>query len=169
MNKTLPSARECAELLLDAVPTLMRSLWSGVHAKRYSEGEDIPKNQAMGQYRLLGILHHKERTMSEIAAIHQVTPSTMSRSVDVLVRRAWVERGSDPNDRRQVILRLTDQGEAAHRAMIDHMHESVAQLITQLDEDDIERLYAGLEVLQKLGAQVQGHGADEEHVKKDNQ
>lgn len=167
MNKILPNARECAELLLDTVPALMRSLWSSAHAKRCGEGEELPKNQAMGQYRLLGILHHKERTMSELAALHQVTPSTMSRSVDVLVRRAWVDRDSDPNDRRQVILRLTDQGKAAHQAMIDYMHDGVTQLIGQLDQDDIERLYGGLEVLHKLAAQA--HSMHESHLQeKDN-
>jgi DNA-binding MarR family transcriptional regulator len=104
----------------------------------------------MGQFRMLGMLHHAPRTLSELAASHQVTPSTMSRTIDVLVRKAWVAREIDPADRRQVILTLTDEGRAAMHAMSQHMHNAAAAMLARLDDDERARLYDGLTVLRKL-------------------
>src|SRR4030095_8048602 len=36
-----------------------------------------------------------------------VSVPTVTRSIDVLVNRAWVERSANPSDRRHTILRLT--------------------------------------------------------------
>src|SRR5690242_2921032 len=132
----MPNARECADLLLETIPNLMRGLVRSVGQEQTSPDEGRNKSQFMSQFRLLEILRHKERTIGELAALHGVTPSTMSRSVDVLVRRAWVDRESDPHDRRLLIVRLTDEGSAAHEEMVKHMHDSVTQLIEQLDDDD---------------------------------
>ena len=78
----------------------------------------------------------------------------MSRTVDVLVRKNWVERRNDPNDRRQVILTLTPEGAAAHAAIGQEAHlimtQTIEQQIAQLDDAERARLYDGLSVLKKL-------------------
>jgi DNA-binding MarR family transcriptional regulator len=102
----MPEARECARLLLETIPNLMRNL--GGAMRQCKSGEEEHLN--MGQFRMLGMLHAAPRTLSELAASHHVTPSTMSRTIDVLVRKAWVARETDPADRRQVILTLTGEG-----------------------------------------------------------
>jgi DNA-binding MarR family transcriptional regulator len=104
----------------------------------------------MGQFRMLAILHESPRSLGELAASHHVTPSTMSRTIDVLVRKSWVARETDPSDRRQVILTLTDDGRAALSAMGQHTHEAVTSMLAQLDDQDRARLYDGLMVLRKL-------------------
>src|SRR5262245_13371318 len=49
-------------------------------------------------------------TLSELARHQAVSLPTVSRSVDMLVRRGWVERTVDDTDRRQTLLGLTEQG-----------------------------------------------------------
>ena len=88
----MPEARECAQLLLETIPNLMRNL--GGTIRQCKSGEEEHLN--MGQFRMLGMLHAAPRTLSELAANHHVTPSTMSRMIDVLVRKAWVARETDP-------------------------------------------------------------------------
>jgi DNA-binding MarR family transcriptional regulator len=68
----------------------------------------------------------------------------------VLVRKAWVTRETDPADRRQVILMLTDEGQAALRAMGLHAQEAVTSMLARLDDQERVRLYDGLTVLRKL-------------------
>ena len=58
-------------------------------------------------------------SMSELARYQAVSLPTISKSVDMLVRRGWVERGVDKQDRRQTMARLTPSGRrvlAAHQA-----------------------------------------------------
>ena len=160
MNDTLnqderitPDAQECARLLLDTIPSLMRGI--GGAMRQYRIGDDEPLT--MGQFRMLEMLSCAPRTLGDLATRHHVTPSTMSRAVDVLVKRDWVDRRSDPEDRRQVILTLTEEGRAAHTAMQDHTQEVVARMIAQLGDDERARLYEGLAILRKLldeGARV---------------
>jgi DNA-binding MarR family transcriptional regulator len=145
MNES-PTALECAQMLWETIPNLMRSLHGAIQQKKVGDEE----LHNLGQFRMLQIVRHGPRSLSELAAMHHVTPSTMSRSVDVLVRKRWITRENDPRDRRQVILSITDAGRAAQAAMHQYTHELLAQLLEQLGGDDRARLYDGLSVLRKL-------------------
>jgi DNA-binding MarR family transcriptional regulator len=116
----------------------------------------------MDQVRLLKILRHEPRSLGELAARHGVTPSTMSRSVDVLVRRGWVSREGDPDDRRQVILQLTGAGQAAHAEMDRHAEDSLTRLIEELDDTEREKLFAGMQALHAMLARKQAEDAGSE-------
>ncbi len=142
----MPDAHECAELLLGTVPNLMRGL--GGEMRQHKGGDDeLP---SMGQLRMLGMLYHTPFSLSELASRHHVTPSTMSRTVDVLVRRNWVTRQSAPDDRRQIVLSLTDAGKIALSSMHQRMIDTVAQMLEQLGDDERARLYDGLSILRTL-------------------
>ena len=142
----MPTPQECAQLLLETIPALMRGLHGSMRHMKRADEEPL----TMGQLRMMEMLRCQPFTLSELAARHHVTPSTMSRTIDVLVRKAWVARQSDPSDRRQVILTLTDEGKAAHTAMIGQTREAVARLMAQLDDHERAKLYDGLSVLQRL-------------------
>ena len=142
----MPEPRECARLLLETIPNLMRSL--GGTMRQCKSGEEEHLN--MGQFRMLGMLQAAPRTLSELAMNHHVTPSTMSRMIDVLVRKAWVARETDPSDRRQVILTLTQEGRATLQTMGQHTQDAVTGMLARLDEQERARLYDGLTVLHKL-------------------
>ena len=144
----MPDARDCARLLLETIPNLMRNLH--LMSRQCRSGDEEQLN--MGQFRMLAILHEAPRTLSEMAVNHHVTPSTMSRTIDVLVRKAWVARETDAADRRQVILTLTEDGRAALRAMGQHTQESVTTMLAKLDDQERARLYDGLTVLHKLSS-----------------
>jgi DNA-binding MarR family transcriptional regulator len=145
MNTISPTPRECAQLLWETIPGLMRSLHGAMHKKGGDE-----ERQNMGQFRMLEILQQGPRSLGELASMHHVTPSTMSRSVDVLVRKGWVARASDPEDRRQVILTLTAEGIAARSEAHQHTQELLAQVFEQLEAEARARLHDGLSVLRKL-------------------
>lgn len=49
-------------------------------------------------------------TMSALARHLSVSLPTVSKSVDMLVRRGWLERWVDKHDRRQTMVRLTAEG-----------------------------------------------------------
>jgi DNA-binding MarR family transcriptional regulator len=142
----MPDANECAKLLLDTIPGLMRALHENMRQCRNDEDEQ----PNMGQLRMLALLNESPRALRDLAANHHVTPSTMSRTIDVLVRKGWVLRVADLVDRRQVILMLTDEGRAALRGMGQHSLAVVTGMLGRLDEDERARLYDGLAVLRKL-------------------
>lgn len=65
-------------------------------------------------------------TMSELARHKGVGLPTISKSVEMLVRKGWVERWVDKSDRRQTLVRLTTSGRtvlAESRARLEEMLE----------------------------------------------
>src|SRR5262245_57639076 len=123
----MPSARECAVLLLETIPHLMRGLHSIMRQRKGADEEA----HTLGQFRMLEMLRREASTLSELAARHHVTPSTMSRSVDVLVRKTWVAREHAPKDRRQVILTITGEGRAALAAIFQQNQDVMTEMIEQ--------------------------------------
>ena len=71
-------------------------------------------------------------TMTELASHKSVSLSTISKSVEILVQRGWVERWIDTRDRRQTLLRLTAAGRRAlagiHKQAQRHLAEQLAPL-----------------------------------------
>ena len=66
-------------------------------------------------------------SMSALARHQAVSLPTISKSVDMLVRRAWLERWVDKHDRRQTMVRLTSEG----RRVLNHIKRRNQKLVGQ--------------------------------------
>ncbi len=74
-------------------------------------------------------------TMSELARHKGVGLPTMSKSVEMLVRKGWVERWIDKTDRRQTLVRLTSSG---RRVMADSRARFEILLEEKLSKMNVE-------------------------------
>jgi MarR family transcriptional regulator, lower aerobic nicotinate degradation pathway regulator len=86
-------------------------------------------------------------TMSELARHQAVSLPTISRSVDMLVRRGWVERGTDRSDRRQSMVRLTPRGRRVLVDMKQRAELHVAETLAPLAAPERAQLVAALRML----------------------
>ncbi|MEW1957583.1 MarR family transcriptional regulator [Kineococcus sp. NPDC059986] len=68
--------------------------------------DDLPRN---GAY-VLGATAKGSLTIQQLPSALGVTKQAFSQLVDALVLRGYVERAPDPQDRRRVLLTLTDRG-----------------------------------------------------------
>ena len=82
-----------------------------------------------------------------------VSSGTMTNRIDRLATRALVERRTDPNDGRGIIVRMTTQGIQRVDRAIDELVVAEARLLSGLGRVEQERL-AGL--LRTLGADFDG-------------
>lgn len=83
---------------------------------------------------LEGIGLYGNRTMSETAATLGITTGTLTVAIDRLVRKGYVDRHRDPDDRRVVRIELTKKGKLAYR-MHNKFHTLlVDRLTTPLDD-----------------------------------
>jgi len=74
----------------------------------------------------------------------------MSRTVSVLVERGWVTRAEDPQDRRRVRLRITDEGWAILEQLRTRVQAHLTARLAALTAEEREQVLAGLEVLEKV-------------------
>ena len=98
--------KEIVEGILDLYPKIFHACHSR-HVRDPKTREAVSTNQT----RVLDHLDDVEPTSLMALARHMgVSPSTMSLTVDRLVRRGYVTRSRDSADRRVVNLRLTSSG-----------------------------------------------------------
>jgi DNA-binding MarR family transcriptional regulator len=138
-SAAVPTEATLARDLLHVTMMLWRSIGS--------EMRRAPQALAPAQMASLMRLSAGPAAMTELARHLAVSVPTVSKSIDVLVDRGWVDRWVDPSDRRQTIVRLTREGRSVSAAMKRQSRRHVAGLLASLTSDQRTQLMATLEVL----------------------
>ena len=117
-----------------------------------SEFKDISGND-MHILEAIGI--QDPRNMSSVAKTLSVTVGTLTIAINNLVKKGYVNRARSEEDRRVVLLSLSEKGEKAfyhHKKFHDDMIKAVTE---DLDGDEIEALTRALNKLRKFFRQYQ--------------
>lgn len=134
-----------ARALLSTMPLVMRTVGRAMRVKGSSDTPLLPQ-----QYRLLSAIGRRARTLGEIARIQGVTPATATTLVTTLESRGWINRVHDPEDRRRVVVSLTEGGEAVLAKSQQIAETAMADLLAPLTPEQLTRLLDGLAVLNEL-------------------
>ena len=141
--------QELARHFLEVIPVLLHCVGSELRA-----GGERNEPVTLAQVRVMGALRFHSRSLGELAAVYRVSPATMSRLISTLVRRGWVAREDDPNDRRQVVLYLTPKGEMVWKMLAERSIEHLSAILGQLTPNELDALkqaLAGLARIAKAG------------------
>ncbi|CAH0530412.1 MarR family winged helix-turn-helix transcriptional regulator [Vibrio hippocampi] len=84
---------------------------------------------------------HGAMRMKELAEKLGITTGTLTVQIDKLVQAELIERGAHPNDRRAIVVSLTEQGQAIHRHH-NQLHLSLVQELTRHLEPEQEKVLA---------------------------
>ncbi|WP_405912670.1 MarR family winged helix-turn-helix transcriptional regulator [Streptomyces sp. NBC_00963] len=85
--------------------------------------------------------------LAALAAVLDVNASTAMRMVDRLEAGGLVDRKINPDNRREVVLRTTDEGAGLVGTVLEHRHREVAALVGRLPVDVRAGLVVGLRAL----------------------
>ncbi len=124
-------------LALEVLPAIVRLV---SHAT--ADGSQYPLT--MTQYRLLRRLDRGPRRTCDLAAALDVTPTTVSATIDTLVRRGLVERLPRGDDRRTVPLAITVPGREALAAGRARQAAALRELGAGLSPHERRALTTGL-------------------------
>ncbi|HET9267060.1 MAG TPA: MarR family transcriptional regulator [Vicinamibacterales bacterium] len=89
-------------------------------------------------------------TMSALARHLAVSPPTVSKSVDMLVRRGWLERWVDKHDRRLTMVRLTAEGRRVLADIKKRTETHVRHSLSGLTAPEREQLVAVTRMLSRV-------------------
>jgi DNA-binding MarR family transcriptional regulator len=137
------TAEEATRELLSVLPLLSRIMAAEL---RHDPGDDT----TMPQFRVLAYLSEQPLTLSAIAKYRRVSLQSAGDLVQVLVERGWVARTSDPNDRRQWLLNLTEVGLAKYQQAQDRMLHRLVPLIENLSNDEMNAVQVALSALHRV-------------------
>ncbi len=89
----------------------------------------------------------------EIAAIERVQPPSMTKILASLEQAGWIERTSQPEDRRQSIIAITPAGRDLLAEETRARDEWLAKRLVEFSVDDLRKLDEAIEVLDRLGSE----------------
>src|ERR1700744_1848373 len=127
--------------VLDAVLTASRVLVAMAARSLADAGEEV----TLTQYRSLVVLASRgPQGMAALAEALSVNASTASRLVERLVRKGYVRRRTDRQDRRQVRIGLTERGRDLVRLVTDRRRQEIAALLASIPPEVLEPMAEGL-------------------------
>lgn len=99
----------------------------------------------LAQWRAISTIRRFEScAMSELSAFTAVDRTTLTRSIDQLVRRDLVARRTPENDRRQVRLSLTEDGQRLYAQAVDQLLDFNRQALSGVPAERQRDIARGL-------------------------
>lgn len=138
------------------ISTLMTSYPTIYFACHTRHVQDEKTNQRLSAHQASILDHLDELEATSILTLARhlgVTASTMSLTVDRLVRGGWVTRDRDTSDARKVAVRLTKDGARVkeRKSVLDR--ELVAAMLGRMKPRERSAALAGLEMLAKAASE----------------
>jgi DNA-binding MarR family transcriptional regulator len=82
----------------------------------------------------------KSFAVTEISNLLQITPAGVTHLINPLEQAGYIERLQAPNDRRIVLIGLTEKGTKVAESLISEVQEQLIGLVNHLGEDDSKTL-----------------------------
>ncbi|MDA2809672.1 MarR family transcriptional regulator [Nocardiopsis sp. RSe5-2] len=99
---------------------------------------------------LFTLARHGQMTPRALADHEKVQPPSMTRIISALEERALVRREPHPQDRRQHLVDLTEQGRTLVRQDTRRREEWLARRLAELEPEERETLREAAEILDRL-------------------
>lgn len=119
----------------DALTQLMMMIGRRFRARLAGDSVDPSQAALLYVLKVRGALR-----LGDIADVMQLDASTVSRHVQQLADRGFVERGPDPDDGRASIITLTDDGRAGLTSSYEQRRAILAEALADWDDADRELL-----------------------------
>ncbi|MZD05928.1 MarR family transcriptional regulator [Streptomyces sp. SID5785] len=122
--------RDDVDAVTRAVLTASRVLVA-VSARSIAEVED---RVTLPQFRMLVVLSSRGATkLVALAGLLRVAPSTAMRMVDRLIAAGLADRQINPDNRRETLLQLTDEGRRTVEDVTARRREEIESIVQRLD------------------------------------
>lgn len=118
-----------------------------VAASQNAEVKELNKNQPL-VIMIIGMV--KEIMPSTIGTYVGMDRSSLSRMVDSLEEKGFVRRKNDPEDRRKVLVSLTEKGERCYEFLNKISEEMAAEILGLAEEQDFKDFEHALETMLRV-------------------
>lgn len=96
---------------------------------------------SMKQTMVIDFVHkHKKCTMGEIAHYMEISPSAVSQIVSRLEKENYLKRDINPNNRREVVVMLAENGEAYYDRDEQINELIIEKIYSKMPVEDLEQL-----------------------------
>lgn len=139
----MSSANQIARKLMELAPSLFQAMAAAMR----SEGVDDPTT--LVQLHTLRALGREPRSFKDLCAHRNVAPPTLSRTIEAMVKRGWVERAAHPDDRRQLVLKLTRDGRQELETAGAGTQAHLAEVLSSMSPAERQTVSEALDILDR--------------------
>ena len=144
---------------MTTIPALVDKFWESIpsswrRTRSTIRGTAVQRlNLTVEQFQVLRRIRKGIASVSAIADDSRTSRSAVSKAVDVLVNKGLVVRHQDLNDRRNIPLALTEEGQRAIAVIYDEAEAWLSSRFERLTEAERSALLVGLDLLHKAFAE----------------
>jgi|GEM_PF-415692 len=138
---------EAVTQILRTLPAMFRTI---KQQARGTESSGPWRDLGGSQIWVLHALTRGKQLNSELARGFTVTNPTMTRIVDGLVEKGYVERQHDPLDRRRIYLRLTEEGREVEKQTHQQFRDAMTAFLSPLSEQQLGEIMLAFQHLQSI-------------------
>jgi len=144
---THPSAslRQVVDGFWETFPPLWRSIQAHIR-----QGAMEQFNISLEQFHILRHIRRGRDSVSALAEARDISRPAISQCVDLLVTRGLIARTTNPQDRRNVKLSLTADGNSLMDAIFNDTRQWMMRKFAPLSVREIQALSRSLESLKKI-------------------
>jgi len=155
MSKTAQTATENVTLsLLDIVPRLNR--WAEASVSR-AAGEN---RLSLRQLSALTMIESEKTTLGDVARRLMVTPAVVTGLIDRLEKRGYVRRINSTDDRRRVLLALTEEGRVAAESVSRLLQQEMSNALSTFNSAELAQLDESLTRLRPVASELERSAPD---------
>lgn len=134
----------------DAYEKLFRAMhqFKKLNVSSMISGLSNSEFSAMGAILAMG--KNGQITISELAAKTRTLPPAVSRTLRGLEEKGFVERKTDPKDRRNTYVSLTEKGWEKGNEIRETMHDFGSSVISQMTEEELEQMIRNLNKIYEI-------------------
>ncbi|WP_293135386.1 MarR family transcriptional regulator [Microcoleus sp. bin38.metabat.b11b12b14.051] len=134
----------CAAEVVEIIPLIVGS----IRAQMRNQGESF---LSISQFRsLMFIYRYPGSSLSKLADYLGVTRPTASAICERLVQEKFVDRQEHPQERRAVVLTLTETGHARLEEIRDITSINISPMFQDLSQEEMAIVWAGLALLREV-------------------
>jgi len=137
----------------------MRRAHKNIRSNKSHEGPIFPLME------LSGACGNEALSLSKVAEIFGVTPAAATQFINRLNAHGYITREENPDDRRQVKVRLSDLGEAKVKQAQEEFYAMMGGLLDYLGEEESDALNAIIEKVAEYFNQEKGENHEKENEK----
>ncbi|MDA8026651.1 MAG: MarR family transcriptional regulator [Actinomycetota bacterium] len=135
-----------SESVVDSILRSSRAILS-IAVKSLNE---IEETISIPQYRILVILGGRgDLPMSEIVKETSLAPASATRLCDDLLKKGLIDRKAHLDDRRQVIITITNEGSQLLRRVTESRRGMITEVVANLGEADLNEVEEGFALFAK--------------------
>ncbi len=145
------------------MPSVMRRMNNIARCQAIYRGDAMEGDlSACDHSFVLAICRHPGSTQEQLAAMLCLNKSTVARRLGQLEEKGYLERRTDPRDRRAMLVYPTEKMMEVHPRVVEIAREWNRRLTEGIDESDMERFWELLSQMEARAKALVGNREDEE-------